>query len=237
MSRIDERELVEREYASLERWRQRRIDVTGWLRFGDDDEWTVLLVAIAEVRPQRVLDAGCGDGTLASMVAAPDVICVDQSEAAVEAARGRGLHACVAEIEALPFDDGAFDVAMCNHVLYHLPDRDAGIRELARVLRPGGRFVGIYSSRDHHRELWAAVGDPWRDQPDFDCESGGEELARHFAHVERRHVGGASLWLTRDDLQAFLDAYRELVGPLTAPEGPYPFVTTRRKCVFVAQKQ
>ena len=44
------------------------------------------------------------------------------------------------------------------------------------------------------------------------------------------------MWATRAELQEFLDAYEELVGPLVAPEGPYPFVTTRRKCVLVAEK-
>lgn len=234
--KINDAEVVRREYGSLDRLRRRRIDVTGWLRFGDDDEWSVLLRAIAEVRPSRVLDAGAGDGTLASMVAAPEVLCIDQSEAAVEAARARGLDARVADLHDLPFDDGEFDVVMCNHVLYHAADRRRALVELARVVRRGGRFVGIYSANNHHAELWEAVGDPWRDQPDFDCEGGGEELAAHFARVERRPVGGASLWETREHLQMFLDAYEELVGPLVAPDGPYPFVTQRRKCVLVADK-
>jgi ubiquinone/menaquinone biosynthesis C-methylase UbiE len=236
VTRIDDPVVVGREYASLERLKRRRIDVTGWLRFGEDDEWAVLLRAIAEARPRKVLDAGCGDGTISSLVAVPELVCVDQSPAAVEAARSRGLDARVADVQELPFGEGEFDLVMCNHVLYHVPDRDRAIAELARVLRAGGRFVGIYSAADHHAELWEAVGDPWADQPEFGCESGAAELARHFARVERRQAGGASLWETRTELQEFLDAYEELVGPLVAPEGPYPFVTTRRKCVLVAEK-
>ena len=103
--KIDDPQLVRREYASLDRFQRRRIDVTGWLRFGGDDEWTVLLRAIAEVRPSRVLAVGAGDGTIASMVAAPEVVCVDQSEAAVEAARARGLDARLADVQALPVGD------------------------------------------------------------------------------------------------------------------------------------
>jgi hypothetical protein len=44
------------------------------------------------------------------------------------------------------------------------------------------------------------------------------------------------VWLTRADLQEYLDAYVELVGELTAPAGPYPFVARRRNCVLVADK-
>jgi SAM-dependent methyltransferase len=236
MRRIDDPHVVAAEYGSLERLARRRLDATGWLRFGAADELMGVLRAIAEVRPRRVLDAGCGTAWLASAVAAPEVVCVDRSAAAVEAARARGLEARVADIEDLPFDDGAFDVVMCNHVLYHLADRERGLRELARVLRPGGRFVGIYNFRDHLREVWDAVGRVWDDQPDFDCETGAVELARQFARVECRATTGSVVWLTRADLQEYLDAYVELVGELTAPAGPYPFVARRRNCVLVADK-
>ena len=195
-----------------------------------------MLEAVAEVRPRRVLDAGAGGGDYAAVLAAPEVVCVDQSEAAVEAARARGLDAHVADVAALPFGDGEFDVVVCNHVLYHVRDRERAIGELARVLRPGGRFAGIYNFRDHLAGVWSAVGDPWLDQPDFDCESGRNELGRNFLRVECRSTRGSVVWLTRDDLQAYLDAYLELLGPLVAPEGPYPFVADRHNCVLVAHK-
>jgi SAM-dependent methyltransferase len=234
MGRIDNRDLVRREYASLERLAQRRLDVTGWVR--GLDQYDVFLEALAQVRPRRVLDAGAGRGDYAAVLPVPEVVCVDQSEAAVAAARARGLDAHVADIAALPFPDGTFDAVICNHVLYHLPDRARGISELARVLRPGGRFVGIYNFRDHLDEIWSAVGDPWAEQPDFDCETGGDELARHFARVTCRPTTGQVLWLRREDLQAYLDAYSEMLGPLEAPPGPYPFVAGRHNCVLVADK-
>jgi len=234
MGRIDEPDLVRREYASLERLGSRRLDVPGWIR--GLYEFDGLLQAAAEAQPQRVLGAGSGHGDYAAAIAAPEVVCIDQSEAAVEAARARGLDARIADITALPFPGGEFDVVMCNHVLYHLPDRDRVIAELARVLKPGGRFTGIYNFRDHLAEVWSAVGDPWAEQPDFDCETGGQELARHFARVECRPTEGFVVWIERADLQRYLDAYSEMLGPLTAPEGPYPFVARRHNCVFVAAK-
>jgi demethylmenaquinone methyltransferase/2-methoxy-6-polyprenyl-1,4-benzoquinol methylase len=115
---------------------------TAWLH-GEDEPWRLALEAIAEVRPGRVLDAGCGNAEFAALIAAPEVVCIDTSEAAVENAHRRGLAAELADIERLPFGDGEFDLVTCNYVLYHLNDVEAGVAEIARVLQPGGRFVGM----------------------------------------------------------------------------------------------
>jgi hypothetical protein len=52
--------MVAREYATTERLAARRLDRTAWLH-GEDEPWLLALEAIAEVRPRRVLDAGCGN--------------------------------------------------------------------------------------------------------------------------------------------------------------------------------
>ncbi len=236
---MDDDGYVAREYASLDRLQLRRLDRTGRLRFDDLDEEQTLLAALAEVAPRRVLDVGCGDGRIPRQYTSPEVVCVDRSEAAVAAARERGLDARLADVRELPFADGSFDAVTCNHTLYHVDDRDRAVAELARVLRPGGRFAGIYNAPDHLRELWRAVAPGWlresRGTRDlFDAESGLPVLARHFARVDRRYRDGSVLWVARGDLQRYLDAYVEMLGPLEAPDGPYPFVATRAKCVFVA---
>lgn len=237
MSRFDDPELVEREYVALDRLASRRLDRSAWMR-GLDDVF-VLLGAIAEARPRRVLDAGCGSGDWASLLAAAEVVCVDQSDAAVEVARRRGLDARKARLQELPFPDGSFDVVMCNYVLYHVRELDRALSELARVLRLGGRFVGAYTLPEHLGELWAAVRrDPSAGEgaDAFDGHNGAEYLAHHFVSVERRDTTGEVSWETRETLQTYLDGYRELLGPLEAPAGPYPFRATRRNCVFVAVK-
>lgn len=194
-----------------------------------------LLIAEMVEPGARVLDVGCGDGRIPGLYAAPEVICVDSSPAAVEAAARRGLDARLGDARRLPFPDDSFDAVTCSHVLYHVDDRDRAVAELARVLRPGGRFVGIYNAPAHLAELWGATGTTWaRDL--FDSESGLAVLERHFARVERLFRGGSVVWLSRDDLQSYLDAYLELLGALEAPDGPYPFVATRAKCVFVAER-
>jgi SAM-dependent methyltransferase len=232
--RLSDSDMVAREYSTTERLAARRLDRTAWLR-GEDEPWRLALELIAKARPRRVLDAGCGTGDFAALIAAPEVVCVDASPAAVEAARDRGLRAEVADIERLQFDDGAFDLVTCNWVLYHLPDVDAGLAEIARVLRPGGRFVGIYNRRDHLAELWREVLDSAWDEDSFDCESAPELLRRHFRRVERHEAVNEAMWETRDAAQRFLDAFAEMIGPLTAPIGPYPLKATRRNCVLVAE--
>ena len=234
MKKLSDRDVVAREYATVDRLAMRRLDRTAWLS-GEDDPWLLALVAIAEVRPTRVLDAGCGSGDFAALLTAPDVRCVDLSPAAVDAARARGLRAEVADIQNLPFPDGSFDVAVANWVLYHVHDRALAIAELARVLTPAGRFVGCYNARGHLQELWSRVGVPVA-ADDFNADNGPGELERSFGRVQVRAAGGEVLWETRERMQTYLDAYHEMYGSLTAPAGPYPFRATRRNVVLVADR-
>ena len=93
---------------------------------------------------QRVLDVGCGPGALTGelvrRVGAEAVTAVDPSAPFVAAAKAR--HPAVevqrASAEQLPFDDGIFDVALAQLVVHFMADPVAGLREMARVTRPGG---------------------------------------------------------------------------------------------------
>jgi SAM-dependent methyltransferase len=226
---LSDRATLAREYASGERLEKRRHTATAWVR--GEEPWVEALAAVAEMRPGRVLDAGCGDGVFARALAAPVVVGIDAAPGMVERARARGVDAREADIEQLPFPDGEFDVVVCNWVLYHLRDVEAGVRELARVLRAGGRFVGVYNRDGHMEELWSRVRPECLVGDDYDGV-----LARHFERVEHRDTEAWTLWESRTDLQAFLDAFVELYGPLDAPAEPYPFRVTRRNRVYVAEK-
>lgn len=95
---------------------------------------------------KNVLDIGCGPGWLTTQYArgGANVTAIDLTDAAVELTRKhlayRGLHGTVstANAEALPFDDGTFDLVASSGVLHHTPDTQATFRESLRVLRPGG---------------------------------------------------------------------------------------------------
>jgi SAM-dependent methyltransferase len=234
VSEFDDPELVCAEYATLDRLQMRRLDRTGWLS-GGDDAWFLALAAIAEKRPARVLDAGCGTGEFAALIAAPVVTCIDSSPAAVSATRSRGLNAILANVQELPFADSSFDVVVASWMLYHVPDRRRAVQELARVLTPAGRFVGCYNAPGHLAELWSLLDGP-RGGEAFDAVSGPVELARAFSQVEVREATTAVLWESRQRLQTYLDAYRQLSGRLVAPDVVYPFRATCRNVVLVADR-
>jgi len=96
----------------------------------------------------RALDVGCGGGLMAEEVARMGfaVTGVDPAAAAIavaaDHAKSSGLEIAyqVAAGEALPFDDGRFDLVYCCDVLEHVADLNAVISESARVLRPGGVY-------------------------------------------------------------------------------------------------
>ena len=99
----------------------------------------------ADVAPgQRVLDLGCGPGALTAELIArmgpSAVAAVDPSESFVAAARERHPDADVrsASAERLPFGDGAFDACLAQLVVHFMADPAGGLREMARVTRPGG---------------------------------------------------------------------------------------------------
>ena len=103
----------------------------------------------------RVLDVGCGPGTitlgLAQSVAPGEVVGVDLQESMVERARALAAERGIANVRfdladayELPFPDRSFDAALEHRVLMHLADPIRGLREVRRVLRPGG-VLGLLS--------------------------------------------------------------------------------------------
>jgi SAM-dependent methyltransferase len=99
--------------------------------------------------PTRVLDVATGGGHTALAFAgiAPQVTAYDVTEPMLAAARGllreRGAVAAfvAGDVQALPFRDGAFDVVTCRIAAHHFADVAAAVREVRRVLRPGGSFL------------------------------------------------------------------------------------------------
>lgn len=108
-------------------------------------ELSAAFVRFAGIEPGiRVLDVGCGPGALtkrlAHIVGGDRVLAVDPSEAYADACRRRvpGVAVRVGSAEALPFDDGGFDVVLAQLVIQALADAPAAVREMRRVAAPGG---------------------------------------------------------------------------------------------------
>jgi SAM-dependent methyltransferase len=98
-----------------------------------------------------LLDVGCGSAWLAEHFA--DYTGVDGSPAAVEAAAVKGRKVMLADVdEPLPFDDDAFGGAVLKDLLEHVRDPVSVVREVQRVVRPGGRVFA--SSPDAQRWVW-----------------------------------------------------------------------------------
>jgi demethylmenaquinone methyltransferase / 2-methoxy-6-polyprenyl-1,4-benzoquinol methylase len=123
------------------------------LSFGQDPRWRAALVrAVDPQAGQRVLDVATGTGMVAAALVIRggcDVVGVDQSEAMLAGARARvarspelasHLTFVQGEAERLPFDDGEFDALTFTYLLRYVDDPQATMRELARVVRPGGRI-------------------------------------------------------------------------------------------------
>ncbi len=117
-------------------------------------------------RRPRILDVGCGTGANLLMLSKYGYAeGVDVSEDALAFCRERGLeNVKLGAAEQLPYDDGTFDLVTALDVVEHLDDDLAGLREMRRVLRPGGRVLlfvptfmflwGLQDDVSHHRRRY-----------------------------------------------------------------------------------
>jgi SAM-dependent methyltransferase len=238
LTRLDDPALVAGEYADDARLRRRAHAYTG--ASTAQDARGPLIQAVVEAQPARVLEVGCGWGELGEWIVretGADVVATDLSPHMVELTRTRGLDAQVADVQALPFADGEFDVAVAAWMLYHVPDLDRGLAELARVLRPGGRLVAVTNSRFHLIELRELV-DSGPSTLKFNRENGLELLASHFAAVRREDVDGRLEFAGRAEVEEYVRASISMspfVGNLPAIVDE-PFFARRANSIFVAEK-
>jgi len=127
----------------------------------------LLVAAAAPTREMRALDLACGSGVPALPLArrvgslvATDLV-PDMVKIVADSARAQGLGNLTtqtADMEALPFEDAQFDLVTCRFGLMFCPDYGQALREIHRVLKPGGRAAFV---------VWAAP-----DQPFFNATSG-----------------------------------------------------------------
>jgi SAM-dependent methyltransferase len=235
--RLNDPDVVREEYASERGLEARRSLYDS--RVGPDPRETVWEEIVAAA-PRRVLEVGPGPGELSERMQrelCAKVVAIDVSERMVELARARCVDARVGDVQELPFPDAEFDLVVAAWVLFHVPDLDRGLAEIARVLRPGGRLVTVTNSEHHLDEARACAGFSMAGRMTFSRENGEKALRRHFARVERTDVDGS---LTFPDAEAIRAYLRSLVTAKHAADGvlelPEPLRATTRNTVFVAEK-
>ena len=156
--------------------------ITRFLSYGQDRRWKRRLIGLAALAPgDRLLDLACGTGDLA-FAAAPHVsraVGLDLTFRMVQLARRRVLetwsdfsdfdsrkirpglpahapHFLAGDMLALPFPDGSFDVVTTGYGLRNVPDLDAALLEIRRVLAPSGRLLSLDFNRPRNPIVRAA---------------------------------------------------------------------------------
>ncbi|WP_029136776.1 class I SAM-dependent methyltransferase [Nakamurella lactea] len=180
---------------------------------------------------QQALDVGCGPGALTArlveLLGADQVRAVDPSPSFVAAARARfpGLDIAEASAESLPLPDAAVDLAMAQLVVHFMTDPVAGLREMARVTRPGGTVAACVwdlgpGARAPISLLWRAVHDL---DPGFVGEAelpggGRGELAELAAAAGLADIRDGELTVTSAfaDFDDWWEPYTLGVGPAGA---------------------
>jgi demethylmenaquinone methyltransferase / 2-methoxy-6-polyprenyl-1,4-benzoquinol methylase len=175
------------------------------LSLGQDPRWRSFLVSRVAAGPgERVLDVATGTGAVAVELARRhgcEVVGLDQSPEMLAAARAgiaraglKGVELVEGHADELPFEDGEFDALTFTYLLRYVDDPAATLRELARVVRPGGTVAGLefgIPPRALWRGLWelyVRIGLPvagrtispgWREVGDFLGDSIRSFYERH----------------------------------------------------------
>jgi ubiquinone/menaquinone biosynthesis C-methylase UbiE len=135
-----------------------------------DSQAEALVDRAAPRRGERVLDVACGTGVVARKAASRvrwggTVTGLDINATQLEIAReaAQFIHPPIdfkeGDAQSLPFPDGSFDVVLCQHGAQYFPDRPAALREMRRVLVPGGRLAFlVWRHRDYH-PVWTHLSE------------------------------------------------------------------------------
>lgn len=207
------------------------VRVAFWKKYGGDVRKQFgggLVEGFSPRSRASILEVGCGTGEFWTILGngfQPEwsVTLSDLSSGMLADARARlstirsGLRFLVADVQNLPFVAGVFDAVVANYMLYHLPDVDKGIGEIARVLRADGTLYASTNGENHLREIrrlqerfsTAAVADTGTAShvSTFSLENGGASLSRHFADVRAHQQANMLEVSSVDDLMLYLESF------------------------------
>ncbi|WP_182914140.1 methyltransferase domain-containing protein [Paenibacillus sp. 1011MAR3C5] len=201
-------------------------------------QWLFDRIVIPE--RSKILELGCGDGALwernADRIPADwDVILTDLSEGMLHDAKDRLRHSVPADrfrftpadARSIPFPDASFDAVFANHMLYHVSERHQSLKEIRRVLKPGGVLFASTMGMNHMKEVKGLLSaiNPGYDtgRQDFACEFG---LENGEDQLDAAGFGNIRLQRYEDALQV-TDAKPLIAYIRTTPGGRENLTDTR----------
>lgn len=151
----------------------------------------------------KVIEFGCGNGSTWAnnrnkIPKNIKVILTDLSEGMLNSTKDKLLGVeqvidySIMDIQNIEYEDGSFDCAIANHMLYHVQNRDLAINEVARILKPDGTFYATTNSINNMKGLKDLVRSfdsrvdyaSFSVAREFGLENGAEQLSKHFDSVE-----------------------------------------------------
>ena len=182
----------------------------------------------------RCLDLGCGQGNttrcLADVLQPASCIGLEYDAALVDYAATRNDNpACVTfqqgDATRLPFPDASFDVVFCRYLLIHMADPMAVVREMLRVVKPGGYAIAyegdfIVEMSDPPCPALASINKIWNGL--FQNPTGGRHLIGYFRRAGATRISGGAVSLLEHEGSTMRRVYRltaEATGPLGVSRG------------------
>lgn len=147
-----------------------------------------------------VLEAGCGPGDLwyenrDRLPSGATIMLGDLSMGMLNAARSKNafsleIRYLALDVQSIPLPSASLDCVIANHMLYHVPSLEAALREIRRVLKPGGWLCAATNGRNHMRQISKLVQQfagidvlPLMSVRKFSLENGPDLLRPFFSHV------------------------------------------------------
>ena len=182
----------------------------------------------------RCLDVGCGQGNttrlLSEIFGPTECIGIEYDPALVEFASTRpdnpkGVSFQRGDVTQLAFPDASFDVVFCRYLLIHLADPMAGVREMMRVVRPGGYAVAfeadfVVELSDPDSQALALINRVWNGL--FQNPKAGRKLVRYFRQAGALRIDAGAVLGFEHDAAVAKRTYRltaEATGPLALNRG------------------
>ncbi|MGZ6441808.1 MAG: class I SAM-dependent methyltransferase, partial [Pseudobdellovibrionaceae bacterium] len=200
--------------------------------------------------PAKIADLGCGSGIFSSILSDKgfDVIGVDISPGMIKLAQEKfpkskyRTEFIVGDVESLPFADASFDAILLSGLLHHLPDPSLCIKEVYRILKPGGVFTAfdpnrenpfMYLYRDKSSPFYSSKGVTANERPVLAqelamqfSEVGFEVKTEFISNLQYRYIASAAM-------RVLLPVYNYLDAVLFSPK----LLRTRRAFVITAGRK